>query len=90
MVVGYGFNDEHLETHLGQQIKSGKPTLLLTHSLTPNATSLVHNYSNVIALEAATLDGRPGTRIFVNKVQESLADKSIWDLENFVAEVLGT
>lgn len=26
LVLGYGFNDDHLETHLSPSIKGGKPT----------------------------------------------------------------
>ena len=34
MVVGYGFNDDHLQTHLVKRIQDGTPTLILNRSVT--------------------------------------------------------
>lgn len=88
LVLGYGFNDDHLETHLTPRIKDGIPTLLLTHSLSDNALQLAQNYSNVIAIQHGTLDGENGSSFFVNKTEEFLPGISIWDLNSFISEVL--
>lgn len=32
LVVGYGFNDDHLQTHLEKKIRTGTPTLILNQS----------------------------------------------------------
>ena len=37
LIIGYGFNDDHLETHLSPQLRNGRPGLILTHSLSNNA-----------------------------------------------------
>ncbi|MBN9687244.1 MULTISPECIES: SIR2 family protein [unclassified Corallococcus] len=91
LIIGYGFNDEHLETHLTHKIRNGCPTLLLTHSLTPNAAKLAQNFPNVISLEHSTPD--PGstvaTRVTVNKKTTTINGIEIWDLGKFVTEVLG-
>ena len=50
LILGYGFNDDHLETHLSPAIKNSKPTLMLAHSLTPNATRLASAHASVTAL----------------------------------------
>lgn len=52
LILGYGFNDDHLETHLSPAIYSGKPTLLLTHSLSSNAFKIVTENANVSGLQA--------------------------------------
>ena len=41
IIIGYGFGDDHLETHLIQQLKAGKPTLIFTYSLSEKAKCLV-------------------------------------------------
>jgi hypothetical protein len=30
LILGYGFNDDHLETHLKPKLRAGRPTLLIT------------------------------------------------------------
>ena len=88
LVVGYGFNDDHLETHLGPRIRDGVPTLLLAHSLSPNAVKLATQCANVIALQHAELKGRSGTSVFVNKSESHIEKLPLWDLDNFISEVL--
>ena len=50
-VIGYGFNDDHLETYLSTKIASGSPTVIMARSLTPNARSLLSDHPNLMALE---------------------------------------
>lgn len=88
LVLGYGFNDDHLETHLKPAIRSGRPTLLLTHSLSKVALNLAHENSNVIALEAAIEHGAPGTRVFHSKKSYFFPNLSLWDINDFITEVL--
>lgn len=88
LILGYGFNDDHLETHLTPAIKSGKPTLMLTRTLTPNAISLAMAYSNVTALEICTVAGVTGTRLTVNKTRQFIPNLEIWDVHKFIDEVL--
>lgn len=33
IIIGYGFGDDHLETHLMQQLRAGKPALIQTRLL---------------------------------------------------------
>lgn len=88
LVLGYGFNDDHLETHLTPRIKSGVPTLLLTHSLSGNALKLVRDYANVIAIQYGTVGGKEGSSVFVNKTESFVPDVALWDLNVFISEVL--
>ncbi len=88
LIIGYGFNDDHLETHLTPRIRSGVPTLLLTHSLSENALKLARENANVIAAQYAAADGREGSLMFVNKTEEFVPDLALWDLGVFISKVL--
>ena len=88
LAIGYGFNDDHLETHLTPRIRSGTPTLLLTHTLSQNALSLANECGNVIALEHAVIDGSEGTLAIVDRTKIPLPGLGLWDLNSFISEVL--
>lgn len=88
LVIGYGFNDDHLETHLAPRIRSGVPTLLLTHGLSDNAVKLVNECRNVIAIQRAEQAGVSGSGVFVAGVETFFPGLDLWDLGSFVAEVL--
>lgn len=88
LIIGYGFNDDHLETHLTPRIRGGIPTLLLTHTLSPNAMKLASECDNVIAIQHATVDGTAGASMFVNKKELQFAGLALWELNTFVSEVL--
>lgn len=88
LVIGYGFNDNHLETHLTPRIRSGVPTLLLTYVLSDNALKFVQECNNVIAIQHAEKGGASGSGVFVAGVETFLPGLDLWDLGSFVAEVL--
>lgn len=87
LIIGYGFNDDHLETHLSPAIRSGKPTLLLTYELSKVAQELAFNHANVIALEHAIEAGTGGTRVIINKNPFFFPNLKLWDVESFISEV---
>jgi len=88
LVLGYGFNDDHLETHLTPRIKGGVPTLLLTHSLSETAKKLAFNFGNVTAIQHGTAGGSDGSAVIVNKTAHFVPDVSLWDLDDFISKVL--
>ncbi|MFM9857582.1 SIR2 family protein, partial [Pseudoxanthobacter sp. M-2] len=88
LIIGYGFNDDHLETHLKPKIVSGIPTLLLSRSLSENALALAQAHGNIMAIEQANVGGRNGSRIFLNRLPHEVPDKNLWDLGSFISEVL--
>ncbi len=67
LILGYGFNDDHLETHLKAKIASGTPTLLLTFELSPNAIALAQAHGNVTAIDRAVIAGIEGSRVVRNR-----------------------
>ncbi|MEY9470900.1 hypothetical protein ABH992_003299 [Bradyrhizobium yuanmingense] len=88
LVLGYGFNDDHLETHLTPRIRSGVPTLLLTHTLSDNARKLAQEHANVIAIQQGFVAGKDGSSVFVNKTDHFVPNLALWDLAAFISEVL--
>jgi len=87
LIVGYGFNDDHLETHLTPAIRSGKPTHMLSRTLTPNAKKLAMECSNITALEHGIENGAKGTRFNFDKKQQFIPDLDIWDVNQFIKEI---
>ena len=86
LCIGYGFNDDHLQTHLTTQIKSGIKTLILTKTLSDNAREVVKASSNCKAL---VLNENPqGTIVVSNSEDAFIPDVNWWDIEYFVKEVL--
>lgn len=88
LVLGYGFNDDHLETHLSPRIKEGKPTLMLTWSLSSVARQLALSHRNVIALESAEFGGVHGTSAIIEQNEFFFPGAGMWDVGLFVTEVL--
>lgn len=84
LIIGYGFNDDHLETHLSPQIAKGKPCLVLTHGLTPNAEAIIRAASNALAIVSEP----GGFKVISASGDESFTGSALWDVETFVREVL--
>ncbi|MFD2729714.1 SIR2 family protein [Enterococcus camelliae] len=83
IIIGYGFSDDHLETHLRKQILSGKPTLIFTHTLSEKANEIVKNFSNVTAFTHDNL----GTKIINIEAETILKKVNLWDIGEMVKEV---
>lgn len=86
LCIGYGFNDDHLQTHLTPRLNAGVPAVLLTHGLTEVAESVVQASANTIALihHADPL----GTAVVTQQGREVIPDAQWWDLEHFIKGVL--
>jgi hypothetical protein len=50
LVVGYGFNDDHLQGHLIKRIRDGTPTLVLTRTRNATIESLAVESPNCVSL----------------------------------------
>ena len=88
LIIGYGFNDDHLETHLKPKIRSGIRTLLLTRTLSANAAVLARECANVVAIQRAVLGGKEGSSLIVNKAEIKVPAIPLWELNTFISEVL--
>lgn len=88
LILGYGFNDDHLETHLTPRIRSGVKTVILTFELSPKAREIAMTNSNVIAAEFHQQDGIDGARFIINGCETFYPNVDYWDLGGFVEGVL--
>lgn len=84
IIIGYGFGDDHLETHLMQQLHGGKPALILTHSLSAKAEKLVNECKNITAVcHVNSID----TKIVTSNGENVLSGVNLWDLHEMIKEV---
>lgn len=88
-IIGYGFNDVHLEKHLRAQLARGVPCLLCVRSLTPNAEKVVADHGSVLSLS------RPdhvssGTLVSFGGNSAVIDGINLWDLKILMREVLTT
>ena len=88
LCIGYGFNDDHLQTHLSPKLKGGARALLLTHSLSPNALTVVAQSPNCTALVNSADAKNPGTIVVRGTTETLIPSVEWWDVENFVKGVL--
>lgn len=84
IIIGYGFSDDHLETHLVQQLKSGKPALILTHSLSAKAESIVKSSEHVIAISSS---GAEDSKVITSAEEHVFPKLNLWDLHTMLKEV---
>ena len=54
LVVGYGFNDDHLQTHLVKRIQDGTPTLILNQSASLKVEKLAEESPRCVCLSKPT------------------------------------
>jgi hypothetical protein len=85
LIIGYGFNDDHLETHLKARIRSGTQTVMLARSLTDNAKSHLAAGPFVWGIEEAF----GGTTIYNDGTTRYVRGEELWDVTGYVLGVLG-
>ncbi|MDM1071310.1 SIR2 family protein [Empedobacter brevis] len=86
--VGYGFNDSHFQPKLIDQIKNGKPIIVLARTLTEKTKQSIvdNNCKNYFLLERA---GDNQTRIYSSKLEEPIIEESnIWSFDEFINYVI--
>jgi len=86
LIVGYGFNDDHLQTHLMKRIRDGTPTLILTRSATQTAQLLAQTSPNCVSLTRSKV--WPGVAVVTNGAQFEQQGRDLWDLAVLAKEVL--
>ena len=87
LIVGYGFNDDHLQTHLDRNLRDGKRCLLLTYSLTDRSKELLPQYPQTWAIHAADDDQGCAVLRFPDG-KEHRFPVALWSIETFVKEIL--
>lgn len=83
--VGYGFNDDHLQTHVRPRFPH-VPIVILSHRLTKNALEFLTLNATAIGIESGSDEQHC-------RIRQGFAvlelDVPLWDLEHLMKEVLG-
>ncbi|ATC37770.1 MULTISPECIES: SIR2 family protein [Elizabethkingia] len=86
--VGYGFNDSHFQPKLIDQIRNGKPIIVLARTLTDKTKQSIidNNCRNYFLLERT---GENLTRIYSSRLEKPIIEESnIWSFDEFVNYVI--
>jgi SIR2-like protein len=86
LILGFGFNDDHLQHELQGRLKAGVPAFVAAEELSANALEVLAQASRAIGAEAASADA---TRIHhgVDEITE-LPASQMWSLGPMITEVL--
>ncbi len=86
LVVGYGFNDDHLQTHLVQRITDGTPTLVLTRTTNAKMDKLALESPQCVSISKPS--EFPGIKVITKSTQFEQQGADLWDLGILAREVL--
>jgi len=86
LVVGYGFNDDHLETHLVKRIMDGTPTLILNQLASPKIQDLADKSPRCVSLSKPT--ALNGAEVVTNGHRFEHHGHDLWDLGILTKELL--
>ncbi len=84
IIIGYGFGDDHLETHLVRQLKGGKSALILTHSLSTKTRELIRSCKNITAICCKNLND---SSVVTQSGEFNFKNINLWDLNEMLKEV---
>jgi len=87
LIIGYGFNDDQLQTHLTPEINKGKPCVILTKELSNSTRKFIQGHTSIIAICRAE-DEEKGTKVIYEGKEINFPGSRIWDLGDFIKEVL--
>lgn len=86
--VGYGFNDSHFQPKLIEQVRSGKPIIVLAKTITEKTKQSIieNNCINYFLLEEA---GHNQTRIYSSRLNKPIIEESnIWSFDEFINYII--
>lgn len=82
VIIGYGFADDHLQTHLSREMRR-KSSIIFTRELSQKAKDIIHTCSDVIGIECTG----SGSRV-ITKSEEAIFDTvNLWDIREMIKEV---
>lgn len=85
-VFGYGFNDDHLQTHLLRRIRDGVPTLILNRTANLLIQRLVNESPACVCF--SEVESPSGVRIIARDGVTDYTGPTLWDLGVLVQELL--
>lgn len=86
LVVGYGFNDDHLQTHLLRKIQCGMPTLILNRFVDDRIKKLAQESPRCICLSQTSVSA--GVAMTTKGDQWDRKGCDLWDLSVLATELL--
>ena len=84
LIVGFGFNDEHLTPEIEKKIRKGAPIVLITKNVSPSSFIVLENATKYILFEKSK-NGK--TKVTYKKDSESKEVKlngNFWELNKFM------
>ena len=83
LCIGYGFNDEQIQTGIISQIQTGKPIVVVTKTISNKAASLlVNNSTNFVVIEENP--GKVNSTRFTIDTENHYLDGTFWTIEGFL------
>ena len=86
LVVGYGFNDDHLQTHLVRRIQDGTPTLILNRAASSKVEKLAEESPRCVCLSKPT--AWTGVAMVAKGHRFEHQGRDLWDLGVLAKELL--
>jgi len=86
LIVGYGFNDAHLQTHLEKRIRDGTPTLILNRSLSDKVRELSEKSPRCVCLSKPSASN--GIVMITNGSTFENDGPDLWDIGVLAQEIL--
>lgn len=88
LVIGYGFNDPHLETCLKQSLARGIPAVYVTKDLSESAIeSYVSPYPTTVTCITSS-DGIDGCKVRTLNKETQYQGEELWVLDQFINEFI--
>ncbi len=86
LVVGFGFNDEHITPQVSKKTKAGTPIVVVTMKVTPTTEKQLEKAKRVIYIEADTDIRKSRIRIIENgdTISDTVEDGQFWTLNKFM------
>jgi len=86
LIVGYGFNDDHLQTHLVKRVQDGTPTLILNRSASERVKKLAQKSPCCVCL--SKLPASAGVAMVTKDYEFEHRGHDLWDLGVLAKELL--
>jgi len=88
LCIGYGFNDDHIQPKLLQEIKNGKPIVVVTKTLSMNGKKVIKEHAKkfIVLEKGADLSK---SKISSSELGNDEIEENLWELTNFVKVWLG-
>ena len=86
VIVGYGFNDDHLQTHLLKRIRGGVPTLILNRSASTTVVELARSAPQCVLVSKP--NSFAGVSVVSGSASFDRAGADLWDIGILTKEVL--